>query len=634
MRTSEARFAAQHVVDRICADGCRTPAQPDLAEHGADDPTRGREVKRSDDGVDLLGMGRVSFRVPRPRGAGVWLLVLLFGGALCVVATWPLVLHLGGEVPATPWDPFEQAWEVAWDGHALLHQPLSLFDANTFWPLHDSLAFSDSLVGYAPFGLVGSGFRAAIVRYDVLYVFADALAFLGGWALSREFGVGRLAALVGGAAFAFAPWRLAQADHLNILSTGGIALCLFLLLRGYRTRSPLLVLGGWAVGAWQVSLGFSLGLPFLYLLAFLAAASLLFRAARARLHERRLLLATTVGAAILVATTVLMALPYLQVRHSFPASVRPVSLAKFYSPSLSSLITAPGHERIWGALTASLRAQLTAPAEQSLFPGLVIVCLALLGLSWRAHQRSVRVGVAGAAVAVTVLALGFHGPVDGIAYQLLDKLPGWSGIRTPGRLITFTTLALAILAAIGAQRLLTAIQTRNTSRRPVLLTALLLVGAIVAEGTGSLPLADTLPPPASLASAPGPILVLPSNDYVDPEYMPWTTTSFQPLVNGTAGFIPDEQQRFRVAARTFPAAASISWLEHHGIRTVVLDRYYPPGDPTSLLAGYYPNNLVPNAQAILASRRALPAGVRSHTDGRYTIYTLPANQHHSHGTAK
>ena len=564
----------------------------------------------------------------------MWLLVLLFGGALCVIATWPLVLHLGGEVPATPWDPFEQAWEVAWDGHALLHQPLSLFDANTFWPLHDSLAFSDSLVGYAPFGLVGSGFRAAIVRYDVLYVVADALAFVGGWALSREFGVGRLAALVGGAAFAFAPWRLAQADHLNILSTGGIALCLFLMLRGYRTRNSRFVLGGWIVGAWQVSLGFSLGLPFLYLLAFLAAASQLFPAARARLHEGRLLLATAAGAAILAATSALMALPYLQVRHSFPASVRPISVAKFYSPSISSLVTAPDHERIWGALTASLRGQLTAPAEQSLFPGLVIFCLALLGLSWRARQRSLRVGLAGAAVAVTVLALGFHGPADGIAYQLLDKLPGWSGIRTPGRLITFTTLALAILAAIGAQRLLIAIQTRSASRRPVLLAVLLLVSAIVAEGSGSLPLADTLPPPASLSSVHGPILVLPSNDYVDPEYMPWTATSFQPLVNGTAGFIPNEQQRFRAAARTFPATASISWLEHHGIRTVILDRYYPPGDPTSLLAGYYPNNLVPNAQAILASRRALPAGVRSYTDGRYTIFTLAAHKSHSRDTSK
>jgi len=532
------------------------------------------------------------------------------------------MLHVGSEVPASPWDPFEQAWEVAWDGHALLHQPLSLFNANTFWPLHDSLAFSDSLLGYAPFGLVGGGFRAAIIRYNALFVFADALAFAGGWALAREVGVGRLAALVGGAAFAFAPWRLAQADHLNILSSGGIAISLFLLLRGYRRRSVRFVLAGWLVAAWQVSLGFSLGLPFLYLLAGLAVISCAFPATRARLRERRLLLASLGGVAVLGGTAALMALPYLQVQRAFPASVRSIALTKFYSPPLSSLITAPDHERFWATITAGLRASLVAPAEQSLFPGLVIVGLALVGLSWTAFHRSTRLGLALAAIVMTVLALGFRGPDGGIAYHALYDLPGWNGIRTPGRLITFTTLALAILAAIGAQRILNAVQRRDGTRRPLVLTAVMLVAAIVTEGSGSLPAADVLAPPARMASLPGPVLVLPSNDYVDPEYMPWTATSFQPIVNGTASFIPNEQTRFRTAASTFPAPSSINWLEQHGIRTVILDRYYPPGDPSSLAVGYYPNDPVPNAQAIIASRRAPPPGVTRYNSGRYTIYTL------------
>ena len=502
---------------------------------------------------------------------------------LGVVATWPLVLHLGSQVPASPWDPFAEAWAVAWDGHALAHQPLSLFDANAMWPLHNSLAFADSLLGYAPFGLLGNGFRAAIIRYDGLFIFTGALAFAGGWALARELGVSRIAALVGGAAFAFAPWRIAQADHLNVLSSGGIALSLFLLLRGYRRRSVLFVLAGWIVAAWQVLIGFSLGLPFLYLLAALALISCLVRASRSRLGERRMLLASLAGLAIVGVTTALMALPYLQVQHSYPESVRSITAAKFYSPPLSSLLTAPAHERIWGALTASLRGHLAA---------------------------------------ITVLALGFRGPAGGIAYHLLYDLPGWSGIRTPGRLITFTTLALALLAAIGAQRMLHAVQGRSSSRRPILLTILLLVGAIVAEGSGSLPRADVLSPPLTMATLPGPILVLPSNDFIDAEYMPWTATSFQPMVNGISGFIPKKQIQFRTAASAFPAPSSIAWLEAHGIRTVILDRYLPPGDPSSLAVGYYPNSPVPNAQAILAARRAIPPGVTRKTSGRYTIYTL------------
>ena len=153
-----------------------------------------------------------------------------------------------------------QAWEVAWGGHALRHQPLDYFQANTFWPLRNSLAFSDALAGYAPAGLVGDGFEAAIARYNLLFLFAYALAFAGAYLLARQLGAGRAGAAVAGAAFAYAPWRLEQDGHLHVLSSGGIPLSLFLLVRGYRSRAPGTVLAGWLVAAWQLRLGFTLGL--------------------------------------------------------------------------------------------------------------------------------------------------------------------------------------------------------------------------------------------------------------------------------------------------------------------------------------------------------------------------------------
>lgn len=69
----------------------------------------GGRFKGSDDGVDLSGMGRASFRMPRPGDACVWLLVPLSGGALCGAATWPMVLRVGSEVSATPSDPLQLA---------------------------------------------------------------------------------------------------------------------------------------------------------------------------------------------------------------------------------------------------------------------------------------------------------------------------------------------------------------------------------------------------------------------------------------------------------------------------------------------------------------------------------------------
>ena len=123
---------------------------------------------------------------------------------------WPLPLHLGEVIAQDLGDPLVQAWQIAWDGHALKTQPLSLFQANTFWPMRDSLAVSDALVGYAPAGLVGEGVHAAVARYDLLFLVAYALCFAGAYLLARELGAGRAGAFVAGAAFAYAPWRLEQ----------------------------------------------------------------------------------------------------------------------------------------------------------------------------------------------------------------------------------------------------------------------------------------------------------------------------------------------------------------------------------------------------------------------------------------
>ena len=87
-------------------------------------------------------------------------------------------------------DPLPQSWQVAWGGHALQHQPLEFFQSNQFWPLDDTLAFSDALLGYAPAGLIGEGPEAAVVRYNLLFLFAYALCFAGAYLLARELGIG------------------------------------------------------------------------------------------------------------------------------------------------------------------------------------------------------------------------------------------------------------------------------------------------------------------------------------------------------------------------------------------------------------------------------------------------------------
>src|SRR5215213_3744290 len=225
------------------------------------------------------------------------LVALVVGACLVsVIMHWPLILHLGSDIPKDLGDPLAQAYQMAWDGHALVHQPLHFFDANQFWPFGDTLAFSDALIGYAPAGLIGSGPHAAVYRYDLMFLFAYALGFVGAYLLARELGLGPGGAAVAGAAFAFAPFRLEQDGHMQVISSGGIPLALALAVRGYRLRRPGWVVAGWAVATWQLRLGFTRGLPLAYLLValYLVAAIVWWRQGRPHIH-RGLAVASIVG---------------------------------------------------------------------------------------------------------------------------------------------------------------------------------------------------------------------------------------------------------------------------------------------------------------------------------------------------
>ncbi|MGH2983546.1 MAG: hypothetical protein ACRDK5_04720, partial [Solirubrobacterales bacterium] len=375
-------------------------------------------------------------------------LLLVAAGAclLAVVMHWPLILNLGTDLPKDVGDPVTESWQVAWGGHALAHQPLHFFQANQFWPVDDSLAYGDALIGYAPAGLIGSGPHDAVVRYDLLFLFAYVLAFFGAYVLARELGLGPAGAAMAGAAYAFAPFRLEHDGHMQVISSGGIPLCLALGVRGFRLRRPWWLFAAWLVAAWQLSLGFVLGLPLAYLLAggVLAAAVIWWRRGRPGL-DRRMLAAGAAGFVVFVAVAGLIARPYFHVADENAEAKRPPSTIAAYSGPLAVFLTAPEESFVWGEATSSIREDLDNIPEKTLFPGLLILGLAIAGLRSASFDRRLRIGLCAAVVAISVLALGFR-EEGGLLWpyrMFYEVLPGWEAIRTPGRLVTFSSLALA-----------------------------------------------------------------------------------------------------------------------------------------------------------------------------------------------
>jgi hypothetical protein len=519
-------------------------------------------------------------------------LLLLAAGALLlsVVMNWPLILNLGETIPKDLGDPLPQSWQVAWGGHALTAQPLEFFQSNQFWPLDDTLAFSDALLGYAPAGLVGEGPEAAVVRYDLLFLFAYALCFVGAYLLARELGLGPAGAAVAGAAYAFAPFRLEQDGHLHVISSGGIPLALAAGVRGSRLRSPGWVVAAFLIGAWQFSLGPTLGLPLTYGLCLLAliAAVVWLRRGRPPL-DRRLVGATVAGAAIYMAIAAVIALPYLRVADEQTDAERPPSTVEAFSGPLGVFATAPGENLIWGDVTEGIRDDLQNPQEKTLFPGLVILGLAVAGLVTAVFPRGLRIGLGLGIVGVCILALGLQDE-DGLLWPYrwaYEVLPGWDGMRTPGRLFTFATLGLALLAGAGAAALL---RRRGGTGAAATTVAGVLVLVIAIEGralpfdpTDNLAQPEVPEAPADVAGVAAPQLHLPALLAEDNRrYLLWSTDGFPDIVNGRSSVQPEYTAEVIDAMRSFPDAASVAVLREEGIRSVVLHTDRLLGSPQGL----------------------------------------------------
>ncbi|TDC57398.1 hypothetical protein E1258_22195 [Micromonospora sp. KC207] len=539
------------------------------------------------------GRLRRGLRAAGRFGVHEWNLAVLGSLALAVALTWPTLRYPLYTLPQDYWDPSLQAWQMAWSGHILLTDPARLWHANTFFPEPWSFAFSDTLLGYAPVGMIGTGPEAALLRYNIMFVLAHALAMLGAYALARQLGAGRAGAAVAGAGYTYAPWLLAQAGHLHIVSNGGIPLALAMLARGHgwslrhgyrpERRHAGWAYAGWVVAAWQLSLGFGIGLPFAYVLAGVTLVATVTWSVRRRSVRRpfgvRLLVADVVGALLFAGVGGLLAIPYFKVAELHPNAARTLGDIDIYSPPFSGFFTAPAESRIWGGLHEGARTALPWHPEMTLLPGFALYALAAGGLFFSVWRLRHRLLLLAGVVVTMVLAMGTRFFGGTFTYGLLfEYLPGWNGLRTPGRMMLWTTLLLALLAAGAVSAFTIRVREWAAERVPpwpgpwLRLATVLPLLLVIAEGLNATPHPVVPTQPAAMRSVDGPMLVLPSSQNHDQPVMLWSTSRFQDVVNGGSGFTPERQAEIRKVTESFPDQASVTYLRSLGVRNVVVLR--------------------------------------------------------------
>jgi hypothetical protein len=499
--------------------------------------------------------------------------------ALSFAMTWPVMRDPAHTYSTTTTDPFFFMWAMAWAGHGLAHSPAQVFDANAYYPAPLSLTSSDSLLGYGPFSLLGSGPAKVVIDYNVLFVAAPALTGAGGYALARQLGASPLGAAVAGLGVAFAPWRAGQFDHLNVLSTGPFTASLAMLARGHglSCRSgkgpwrPLWAALGWVFAAWQVSIGFVVGLPFAYLLAVIVLATLAWWLLR-RMPRLpwRLVTADLTGGALFCAVTALMGIPYLTVARTQADAVqqtRNLGAVQHFEPTWLQLLAAPNVSGTWNWLAGSH----PGDSEQLLLPGYVLIALAATGLIYSAWRVRWRVTLAAGTAIVTTLAVGTHSP--GFVF-LWRHAPGWASDRTPGRLIMFVTLGLAVLAAGTVTRLAGPRAPDRPWPRVLRLAAAALPLLVLAEGYSRVPEGMVPPVPAAMKHAPWPLIVAPSvisvSVYSDSTVMAWSAMTGFPQIGNGAGITPDSFAYMRKEMSHFPDPVSVAYLRRHHFRSVVV----------------------------------------------------------------
>jgi hypothetical protein len=289
--------------------------------------------------------------------------------------TWPLAARLADALPPGR-DAILQVWIARWVQHALVTDPLGLYDANYFYPLRNTLAYSDSNVPGAimaapAFLLTGN----ALLANNLLALGTFVLAAGGMYLLAGRLAGNPAVAFLAGLAYAFLPYRYAHLRHLQQLGhawTPWAILALLLLIerRSWRAATAFGLLAA-LLALTSFYLAFQLALIVAVVLGVAAVAVPEVRSTR--------FLGRLVVAGLLTAAIVLpFALPYLRVRDD-QGLERSRRDAELFRATPEAYRTVYVDNRLWGRIQGGetgvgdrfpgLVTLLDAGEERALYPG-------------------------------------------------------------------------------------------------------------------------------------------------------------------------------------------------------------------------------------------------------------------------
>jgi hypothetical protein len=178
-----------------------------------------------------------SLPAPQALTAGQLAASAIGYAVLLAAMSWPLVLDPVHQGMTDRPDGRLNAWIMAWDVHAMVHEPGRLFQAPIFHPLPDALAFSENLLLPALLGAPAQWLGGPVLAYNFVLLLSLLVSGFGVELLVRRCSGDRLAAFVAGAVFAAGAHRWVRLAHLHAEVTLFLPFALLALDRFFTRRT-------------------------------------------------------------------------------------------------------------------------------------------------------------------------------------------------------------------------------------------------------------------------------------------------------------------------------------------------------------------------------------------------------------
>ena len=519
---------------------------------------------------------RKPFRLSR---GGDWSQLLLASAVFAfatLVLTYPLATSPASLGRFDNGDARLNAWAVSWVAHQVVHDPLRLFDANTFYPLAKTLAFSEHLfvpgLMTLPLLLVTNDL---VLSYNLVLLASIFLSALGMYLLTFSLTGGRVAGILAGLFFSFAAFRFNRLPHLQMQLYAFLPLALLGLHKFLETGKR-----NWAW--WSAAFFVLQVLSGTYLAAMAAVAiliavsTLVVGSGRSRTELKSLVLAFAVAALCIYP----FARPYLWVNQHLGIEWDLAGIESL-SATPESYLAASSH--LYRPLTDNWVEQ--DRRRDFLFPGLTLPALALLGLivlvtRRRETERPRTTAVCYVLIlsAGVVLSLGPQTPV----YSFLhEHIVFFRGLRALSRFALLPLLSLSLLAGYGLSWLFEDRGLLHDRKWVAWIIGALFIAESTALPYTLEPFRDEPPEVYEWLArdgAPGPIVELPFL-VLDTRYMFWARHhGFRATLNGDSGFVPPSHRWMKNLFLRFPSPDSIALLRKLQVRYVVLHlgAYRPP----------------------------------------------------------